>query len=233
MPTKTPYPEGSQSPRLLTQAMEDYIKVIYKAEQDGDRATTILVAERLGYSAASVTNMFKRLAEMRLIEYTPYQGVELTMSGKRVALEILRHHRLLELYLKEQMGYSWDEVDAEAEELEHVISEEFEDRIDAILGFPKADPHGHPIPSKEGHLPDLTHLISLNDSESGQRVIVRQVSDRDAATLRYLGSLGLYPAADVNVLARDDDTETVRICVEGEEHTLSAEHANLVVVEVV
>ena len=149
--------DGNLSPRrriahVLTHSMEDYIKAIYKIQQEQERATTIRIAERLGFSAASVTNMLQKLARLDLVRYQPYRGAELTELGERIALEIIRHHRLIELYLAEHVGYGWDEVDAEAEELEHVISEDFEDRIDALLGHPDTDPHGAPIPTKEGHI---------------------------------------------------------------------------------
>ena len=186
---------------ILTTSMEDYIKAIYKAQRRHGRATTVLIANRMQVSAASVTKMLKRLARFDLALYEPYQGAELTETGRCIALEIIRHHRLLELYLAERMGYSWDEVDAEAEALEHVISEAFEARIDALLGYPDTDPHGHPIPSREGHIRDNALYTPLDQIEAGERAVVRRVSDRDSRRLRRFGDLGLFPGRSVHVLA--------------------------------
>ena len=148
----------------LSQALEDYLKVIYVLEADGEKATTTAIAQALDVSNASVTNMLKKLAGMNLIVHESYKGAELSPAGKKVALEILRHHRLLELYLKEVMGYSWDEVHDEAEKLEHHISEQFEDRIAELLNHPTHDPHGDPIPTKDGVMPEKATL-ALNEAE--------------------------------------------------------------------
>ena len=188
---------------VLTAAMEDYIKAIYKAQRRHGRATTLQIADRLQVSAASVTKMLKRLARFNLAQYQPYQGAKLTETGRCIALEIIRHHRLLELYLAERMGYSWDEVDAEAEALEHVISEAFEARIDALLGYPDTDPHGHPIPSREGRIRDDALYTPLDQVEAGEQAVVRRVSDRDSCRLRRFGDLGLFPGRSVHVLALD------------------------------
>ncbi|MDW8396234.1 MAG: metal-dependent transcriptional regulator, partial [Anaerolineae bacterium] len=138
---------------VLSESMQDYLKVILELIQSNQRATTNALAARLNVTPASVTGMLKRLAELNLVEYEPYQGAELTPAGRRVALEVVRHHRLLELYLIEAMGYRWDEVHAEAERLEHAISQEFAERMARILGDPKVDPHGDPIPTREGEMP--------------------------------------------------------------------------------
>ncbi|MBQ35174.1 MAG: DtxR family transcriptional regulator, partial [Gemmatimonadaceae bacterium] len=135
---------------MLSEAVQDYLKSIYKLGRSPEVETmvsTTLIAERMGVSAASATNMIKKLAEMRLLEHRPYQGVVLTPAGVKIALEIVRHHRLLELYLRQALGYDWDAVDAEADRLEHAISEDFEDRIDEALGYPTVGAHGEPIPT--------------------------------------------------------------------------------------
>ena len=140
---------------MLTQAIEDYLKTIYKLQHSdapGGRVTTSVIASRMEVAAASATNMIKKLAELNLLIYTPYQGVELTASGEKIALETIRHHRLIELYLSQALGYSWDQIDAEADRLEHAISEEFEDRIDEALGYPTVGAHGEPIPTKQGQI---------------------------------------------------------------------------------
>ena len=188
----------------ITPPIEDYLKVIYVLVQERgeERASTSAISERMDVSAASATNMMQKLAEMRLVDYVPYHGVSLTDAGEKIALEVIRHHRLIELYLAEALGYSWDTVHEEAERLEHVISEEFEDRIDAMLGHPTTDPHGDPIPPKTGR-PPVRASRPLSDAEPGQSVVVRRVSDRDGELLRQLASLDLVPGTRVRVVGRD------------------------------
>src|SRR5512136_1485163 len=134
----------------LSPPVEDYLKTVYLLRERSGAASTTAIAAALAVTPASVTGMIKKLAEMKLVRHAPYQGVELTRSGEKIALEIVRHHRLLELFLIEALGYTWDEVHAEADALEHVISEEFEERMAARLGNPLVDPHGDPIPAKDG-----------------------------------------------------------------------------------
>ncbi len=192
----------------ITPPVEDYLKAIYAVARDSaeGRATTSAIAERMNVSAASTTNMMQRLADMKLVEYVPYRGVSLTTSGEKIALEVIRHHRLIELYLAEALGYSWDEVHDEAERLEHVISEEFEDRIDAMLGHPTTDPHGDPIPSKSGAVAnDLQR--PLHEVAAGESVVVRRVDDRDRVSLRDLARLHIVPGARLTVLHHSTDGE--------------------------
>ena len=184
---------------MLSEAVQDYLKAIYKLGQGETGAvTTSLIAERLGVAPASVTNMVKKLADLRLLEHTPYQGVKLTPAGEKVALEIIRHHRLLELYLAEILRYPWDEVHAEADRLEHAISEEFEDRIDQVLGHPKVGAHGEPIPTKQGAI-DTDHYQALAELQTGQRAVVRRVSDRYPEMLRYMEEIGLKLGVQIEV----------------------------------
>ena len=185
---------------MLSQAAEDYIKAIYKLQTRG-AVTTNAVAKALDVSSASVTNMLKRLADMRLLEYVSYKGVKLTPSGRKIALEVIRHHRLIELYLSEVMGYSWDEVHDEAERLEHHISEVFEDKIFEMLGFPEIDPHGAPIPSKEGEILE-SELLPLTVAEPGQVVTIKRVSDANPDMLRYMSEMGLVLQVTVEVLSK-------------------------------
>jgi DtxR family transcriptional regulator, Mn-dependent transcriptional regulator len=208
----------------ITHAMEDYLKVIFALQAEKDAVTTQSIAERLNIQSPSVTNMVKRLAELRLVEHTPYRGVILTESGQKAALEVLRHHRLLELYLADALGYSWDEVHDEAERLEHSISEEFEARIDRALGFPTTDPHGDPIPTAEGKIQTLPGS-RLSDLEPGSDALVERVCDRDPEKLRYLGNLGLYPNARVRVIEQFPFEGPLRVMIESQEHILGRELA--------
>ncbi len=185
---------------MLSQAVEDYLKTIYKLQRDG-AASTSDIARTMDVSAASVTNMVKRLAQLGLAEHQSYRGVTLTPAGNKIALEIIRHHRLLELYLKEVMGYGWEQLHDEAEHLEHHISEEFESKIEAMLGYPTHDPHGDPIPTRDGHVEAIADA-PLTQIEAGQTVVVRRVSDADPELLHYLEDLGLMPKAEVVVVEK-------------------------------
>jgi DtxR family Mn-dependent transcriptional regulator len=187
---------------VLTRSMQDYLKAIFSILEKNERATTSVIAERMGIASPSATAMIKRLAQLRLVEHEPYQGVTLTQTGEKTALEIVRHHRLVELYLAKALGVPWDEVHAEAEELEHVISENLEDRIDNALGNPKLDPHGAPIPARDGSFVELSGR-TLCDVGPGERVTVIQVDDRDPELLRYLAKCELYPGARIEVLAAE------------------------------
>src|SRR6266498_1836618 len=191
-------------PSLVTKrspAVEDYLKAIYLLREDHDQVTTSLVSARLGYAPPSVTGMLQKLARLDLVTYAPYQGVALTDDGQRIALEVLRHHRLLELFLVRELGYSWEEVHAEAEVLEHVISETLEARIAAYLGNPTTDPHGDPIPSADGTLPVSTcqPLPHLSLGATGR---ITRVTDQHPDRLRYMADLGLVPGAIITVQAR-------------------------------
>jgi DtxR family Mn-dependent transcriptional regulator len=185
----------------ITPNIEDYLKAIYLVQQQGGDVTTSMLGEQLGgYKPGSVTGMIKKLAELNLVSHTPYQGVRLTEMGEKIALEVLRHHRLIELYLVQALGYSWDEVHEEAEALEHYISEKLEARIAEHLGQPAFDPHGDPIPTLEGALP-TSNTIRLTDLEIDAAARIVRVSDQDARRLRYLSELGLMPGAVVQVSA--------------------------------
>jgi DtxR family Mn-dependent transcriptional regulator len=210
--------------------MEDYLKVIYGLDERGNKVTTQAIAERLEVAAPSVTGMLKRLADINLIEHERYRSIGLTDAGRKVALEVVRHHRLLELYLAEALSYSWDEVHDEADRLEHLISEEFERRIDAALGHPTVDPHGDPIPTIAGHVLAVAG-DRLSTLEAGESATVVRVSDNDAEKLRYLGSLGLYPDVDVTVVERMPFNGPLRVRVGGDEHVVGLELAAAVHVD--
>lgn len=203
----------------LSQSVEDYLKAIYLLETENEPATTNNIAESLSVSSASVTNMFKKLAKLKLINHKSYRGAELTQAGEKIALEVIRHHRLLELYLKEMMGYSWDEVHEEAEKLEHHISEQFEDKIAELLNDPTHDPHGDPIPSKEGVVPQMASL-AITDAEENTSYIIGRVRDQDPELLRYLEKSGIIPGVKLTVLEKAPFDGPVKIMLEDKETTI-------------
>lgn len=203
----------------LSQSVEDYLKAIYLLEIDEEPATTNKIAEALSVSSASVTNMLKKLAKLKLINHKSYRGAELTNAGEKIALEVIRHHRLLELYLKEMMGYSWDEVHDEAEKLEHHISEQFEDKIAELLNDPTHDPHGDPIPSKEGVVPEMASL-AITDANENTSYIVGRVRDQDPELLRYLEKNGIIPGVKITVLDKAPFNGPVKIKLEDKETTI-------------
>lgn len=196
----------------LSESVQDYLKAIFELHQTTPRVTTNALAMRLGVSAASVTGMVRRLAELGLVEYAPYQGVVLTGSGRRAALEVIRHHRLIELYLTQALGYSWDEVHAEAERLEHAVSRSFAERIAQLLGDPKVDPHGDPIPSREGEMPRVSQR-TLVEVPSGTALSVQRVRDEDAEVLRRLAALRLFPNTRFVVKAVDQERGKRVLCL--------------------
>jgi len=191
---------GSQEQTAISSAIEDYAKAIYALERrGGEPVSTNALAERLGVTPASASGMVKRLCEIGLVEHQPYHGVSLTDDGRRVALEVMRHHRLLELYLVEDLGVPWDRVHREAEVLEHVLSEELEELIAAKLGKPTHDPHGDPIPT-----PELTieegFTEALQALAAGARGTFTRVSDSDPDMLRFLAERGIAPGDEFEVI---------------------------------
>jgi DtxR family Mn-dependent transcriptional regulator len=209
----------------LTVAVQDYLKAIYSLESSGERVTTSALARQMGVSAPSATAMTKRLAELGLVERLPYRGVALTETGRRGALEVLRHHRLLELYLVDRLGLGLDEVHAEAELLEHALSEELEARIDEELGFPTRDPHGDPIPDRELRVAAADDRTLL-DLEPGARASVSRVPDSDSELLRYLGELGIVPGSDLELVAHAPFGGPVTVRTAHGEHAISRELAD-------
>ena len=209
----------------LTVAVQDYLKAIYALESAGERVTTSALASRMHVSAPSATAMTKRLDELGLVERLAYRGVALTDVGRTNALEVLRHHRLLERYLVDRLGLSLDEVHAEAELLEHALSEELEARIDEELGYPTHDPHGDPIPDSELR---LTHAEdrTLLELEPGARVSIARVPDDDPALLRYLGTLGLVPGSRLELVARAPFDGPVTVRTDRGEHAISRDLAD-------
>jgi DtxR family Mn-dependent transcriptional regulator len=207
--------------RTLSDTVQDYLKTIYKLSTDQGRVGTGQIAEALDISPASVTDMVQRLAAEKppLLDYAKHQGVALTERGRLAALEIIRHHRLLELFLHEVLGYSWDQVHAEADRLEHVISEEFEKRVAAVLGDPERGLHGEPIPTSSLEMPDQTTCY-LREMRPRQRGTIQEVYDDDPELLRYLESLGVVPGADFEVLAYSPYDDNLRLQFEGRDDDL-------------
>lgn len=216
-------------------AMQDYLKHIYSLEQEEIRAgrvagvTTSALAESLGVSAASATNMLKKLAALNFITYAPYRGAELSEGGRKVALEVIRHHRLLETYLAEVLGVPWDEVHDEAEVLEHFLSERLEERMAKLLGDPTHDPHGHPIPA-----PSLAEPISagerLSDLAEGDSAVIAEVSDRDPGLLRFLAEQGLTPGTVVTATEIAPYTGAMTLQVAGRSMSIGRDAAGMVLV---
>lgn len=205
---------------MLSEAVEDYLKAIYTLKDGTNPVSTSAIAARLNVAPASVTQMLKKLAEMkpRLVVYKRHHGVQLTPHGEKIALEVIRHHRLVELFLQEALGMSWDEVDREAERLEHVVSEALADRMAEVLGHPEFDPHGDPIPSKSGLMPEGEALLNLVQIPAGQACVVRRVCDDDSEVLRYVASLGIIPKARITLTEKApfDGPIYVEVTIDGE-----------------
>lgn len=212
---------GAREP-AISAAMEDYLKAIHQIadETGGGAVQTQALADRLGVATASVTGMVKRLDSLHLVEHARYHGVRLTRRGAAIALEVIRHHRLLELYLVEQLGMGWDEVHAEADRLEHHISEGLEDLIAAKLGQPRRDPHGDPIPARDGSILDEP-TVPLAALLAGADARIVRVASHDARLLQYLDERGLVPGAAARVVEVDDLAGVMRVAGDRGEHVLA------------
>lgn len=209
----------------LSPAVEDYAKAVYSLQERGeDPVTTNALAERLDVTPGSASAMAKRLDDMGLVVHLPYKGVRLTDAGRRVALEVLRHHRLLERYLADELGVAWDRVHAEAEVLEHVLSEELEERISAKLGYPARDPHGDPIPTRQGEIRE-EETRSLSELEPGERGVLARVSDSNPEMLRYLAERRIRPGMELELLATEPFGGPLTVRLEGRELPLGLELA--------
>lgn len=204
--------------RGVSSAIEDYLKAIY--DLGGEGVKTQMLADHLSVSAASVTGMMGKLADLNLIHYEKYRGASLTDSGRKIALETLRHHRLIETYLAEALGYPWHAVHDEAERLEHVISEDFEARIAERLGHPSFDPHGDPIPQLDGTLPE-SHARPLTDLSVGQQARLTRITDQRRDVLVYLEEQGLRPGAVITVLEHAPFAGPITLSCEGKQIALA------------
>ncbi len=214
---------------MYTESIENYLKAIYEIQKELEKVSTNALSEQLNVTPASVTSMIKKLSEKKLTTHKRYRGVSLTRAGRKIALEVIRHHRLIELYLAEALGVPWDKVHEEAEKWEHVLSEDLEDRMDAALGHPTRDPHGSPIPSRDGKIIDL-ESIPLADLGPGQSGVVAEVSDHDPSLLRYVGKMGLYPAAKVKIISVEPFSGPMTINVGNKKHILGTEAAQYIFV---
>jgi DtxR family transcriptional regulator, Mn-dependent transcriptional regulator len=220
-----------QSQPPLTAAVEDYVKAIYMLQVDGEAASTNGLASRLDITPAAVSGMLRKLTALGLVEHEPYRGVRLTERGRLVALEVIRHHRLLELFLVESLGMGWDEVHAEAEVLEHVLSEELEELIAAKLGDPTLDPHGDPIPSRELAMADDAGSCDLYQLEPGGHGTFVRVSDADPEMLRFLTERGITPGSRLEVIERQPFDGPLSVRVGKRVHVLGAVLARVIRVQ--
>lgn len=216
---------------MPTPAVEDYLKAIYQLSEQGAPVSTSAIAERLGIAAGSVTGMLKRLSEAGLVEHTRYYGARLTEDGMENAVRTIRRHRILELFLVDVLGYTWDRVHDEAERLEHAVSDELIDRMAVVLGEPDADPHGAPIPAGRGALFEERQYPSLADLPAGAHATLRRVPDEDAAALRYLAELDLRPGAELEVIDVAPFNGPLRVLINGREQVVGRELACSVKVE--
>jgi DtxR family transcriptional regulator, Mn-dependent transcriptional regulator len=215
---------------MLSQSVQDYLKTIYKL-QHGGVVSTNEIAKELNVSGASVTGMLKRLSTMGLVDYNSYKGVKLTEGGEKIALEIIRHHRLLELYLHDELGFSLEKIHEEACRLEHYISEEFADKINELLGDPKFDPHGHPIPAKNGKMPVYNESL-LSDMEPDCLVLIRRLDDSDPKLLDYLEKTELIPGVELKVLDKAPFNGPLTVLHKGKERIIGNELAKNIFVEI-
>lgn len=232
MPKIDALESGSSAQRtgLNHQAIEDYLKTIFSLAEVETPVSTSRIAEARDVKPGSVTSMLQRLAKLNLVHYEKHYGVTLTKAGEKIALEVIRHHRLLELYLNEALGFSWDEVHEQADILEHVISEKLEERIAAYLGHPKFDPHGDPIPDKDGSIETIP-MIPLDETAVGVSTQVTRIQDdANSEMLRYLAELGLTPGKTVKIIDIAPFEGPLTIEVDGKEKVIGKTIASAILV---
>jgi DtxR family Mn-dependent transcriptional regulator len=214
----------------FTRAQQDYLKALYQLRGDQRPVPTRDLARRLGISSPSVSEMVTRLSAQGLVEHDRYRGQQLTREGRKVALELVRHHRLLEMFLVQVLGYTWDEVHEEAERLEHVISERMEQRIFELLGRPELDPHGHAIPTLAGKVRPLSDR-SLRECRQGEKVVVQGVSDDDPGRLRELDRRGLLPGTPIEIVEESKFEGPIGVRIKGRRLTVPLGLARAIFVE--
>lgn len=215
---------------MATQSIEDYIKAIFQLGENGKAVQTSAIADRLEVRPASVSNMMRRLAKLGLIDYAPYRGALLTEEGEILARRMVRRHRLIERFLTEVLDYPWEEVHDEAERLEHAVSARFVEAIDNLLERPATDPHGAPIPGRDGTMLEQS-FPALSELRSGERAVVRRVRDSDANLLRYLREVGIQPDVQLEILGRSAADDSFRIRIANREVALQPTVASAVFVE--
>lgn len=220
------YDRGMSERVAVTHAAGDYIKAIWTLSPSGPAGTSA-IADALGLSPASVSNMLVRLREAGLIDYERYRGATLTDLGRREALRLIRRHRLIETFMIESLDYSWDDVHAEAEAIEHAISDRFAEQLASLLGDPSHDPHGDPIPDAQGRLPE-TPNTKLSDLSEGATLTVARLMTQDSAVLERLGALGIRPGTHVEVERPSDDDAPLKVRVQGQEREIDPELAELI-----
>jgi DtxR family transcriptional regulator, Mn-dependent transcriptional regulator len=230
-----PQARGMMAEDKLSESIQDYIKAIYDLSLSGEPTSTNQLAERLNVAPASVTGMLKRLASMEppLVVYHKHHGVQLTEEGRRASLQVIRQHRLIELFLVNILGYSWDEIHDEAERLEHAVSPLFGERLARLLGEPDFDPHGDPIPNRDLHLPEM-QTTPLSEVQPGRHVRVRRVATSNPELLRYLADLGIQPGTELEVLLQVpfDRTVHIRLHDSTSQRVLGSEISMLLQVEI-
>ena len=209
---------------MITHAMQDYLKCIYELQELGEPANTSTLASWLNISPGSATSMVKKLSERELLDYKPYEGFKLTGKGREIAVKVVRNHRLIELFLTRVLDVPWDRVHNEAHQLEHALSDYVAERIANLLGEPQTDPHGSPIPDRNGRV-GLYELRKLSTIDAGQSVVVARLDDEDPDLLRYVGDLGLYPETAVEILGREPFGGAIHLRVNGIERTLGVQAA--------
>ncbi|MCY3972720.1 MAG: metal-dependent transcriptional regulator [Candidatus Dadabacteria bacterium] len=215
---------------MCSQTTQDYLKAIYELSERSDRVMTKDIAAKLKVSPPSVTETVRKLAAKKLLVHKPYRGVRLTKAGEKIALEMIRHHRLIELYLQEALGIPWDKVHEEADRWEHFISEDVEDRMDEKLGFPTVDPHGAQIPTRDGVLLLRRKCETLSNLAAGDSGVVAEVSDHDSEMLQYLGEKGMFPGAAITVKNVEPFDGPITVTVNGRKHSIGgsiAQHVSV------
>jgi len=215
---------------IKSEPVQNYLKAIYASTNGDEGASQIDIADLVGVTPSGVSKMLRQLERKNLIRYEPYRPVHLTESGRRIALETIRHHRLLELYLLQNLGYSWEQVHQEAERLEHHISEDFEDRIDALMGYPQFDPHGDPIPTRDGRIPEEVRT-TLESQTVGACVVIRRVTDENRDLLCYLAERGLRPGVVLTLDSREPFGGSLIVDIGEQEVRVSPEAAKHIFVE--
>ena len=218
-----------RSNQIFSEAIEDFLKAVYLLQQEQDRVQTSVLAEALNITAPSTTEMAKKLAKANLVVHEPYRGIRLTPAGEHVALEIVRNHRLLELFLVQALGYSWDEVHEEAERLEHAVSDRLIQRITEYLGNPRYDPHGDPIPGPTGEL-TRRELTPLSEWPVGEKGVVARLRDQAPEMLRYLAGKGLVVGAEIQMIKADPFDGPITLMVNSSQQVIGAKVAHYVLV---